>query len=159
MKRDPRHRDAAKDAAMTVIAIHIGPEEGAELQAVSSVLARAGRGLEGDRYFHASGAPAGGALTLVEDEVVESIGLPLGGTRRQLTVRGVRLNDLVGTHFTVGAVECYGVKLCEPCVHLQNMTRPGLIKDLVHRGGLRADILSDGVIAVGDLVTVQATRG
>jgi len=144
---------------MTVIAIHIGVAEGGPLEAVSSVRARAGRGLEGDRYFHALGAPAGGALTLVEDEAVESIGLPLGATRRQLTVRGVRLNDLVGTHFAVGAVECYGVKLCEPCVHLQNMTRPGLIKDLVHRGGLRADILSDGIIAVGDLVTIQATPG
>jgi len=68
--------------AMTVIAIHIGQEEGGGLAAVSSVRARAGQGLEGDRYFHASGAPAGGALTLVEDEVVESIGLPPGATRR-----------------------------------------------------------------------------
>ena len=58
----------------------------------------------------------------------------------------------------VGDVECYGVELCEPCLHLQKMTRPGLIKDLVHRGGLRADILSDGVIAVGDVIEDSEER-
>lgn len=110
----------------------------------------AGCGLKGDRHFHPAGADAGTALTLIEDEVVEATGLSRGEARRQLTVRGVRLNDLVGKHFTIGEVECYGVELCEPCLHLQQLTRPGLIKALVHRGGLRADILSDGVIAIGD---------
>src|SRR5581483_1742886 len=77
-------------------------------------------------------------------------GLGVGETRRQITVRGVRLNDLVGKTFRVGDVECYGVALCEPCEHLQSMTRPGIIKDLVHRAGINADILTDGVIRVGD---------
>jgi MOSC domain-containing protein YiiM len=92
-------------------------------------------------------------LTLVEEEVVTDVGLPPGETRRQVTVRGVRLNDLIGKHFRVGAVLCYGVEICEPCLHLQQLTRPGIIKDLVHRGGINADILSDGTIAVGDEVT------
>jgi MOSC domain-containing protein YiiM len=65
-------------------------------------------------------------------------------------VRGVRVNDLVGRRFRVGEVECLGVELCEPCLHLQGLTRPGIIKDLIHRGGLRADILSGGTISVGD---------
>jgi MOSC domain-containing protein YiiM len=133
-----------------VIAIHVGPKKGGPLESVSAARAVAGHGLESDRNFHHSAAGPGDALTLVEDEVVEDIGLAPGRTRRQLTVRGVRLNGLVGKRFTVGEVECYGVELCEPCLHLQKMTRPGLIKDLVHRGGLRADILSDGVIAIGD---------
>jgi MOSC domain-containing protein YiiM len=137
---------------MTVIAIHIGAEEAGPLRPVTSARAEAGRGLEGDRHFHPAGAPAGNALTMVEDEVVREVGLEPGATRRQLTVSGVSLNDLVGKRFTVGEVECYGVELCEPCLHLQSMTRPGLIEDLVHRGGLNADILTDGVISVGDAV-------
>jgi MOSC domain-containing protein YiiM len=71
-----------------------------------------------------------------------------------VTVRGVRLNDLVGKHFKVGEVECVGVELCEPCLHLQSMTRPGIIAELTHRGGLNADILTDGTIAVGNAVTI-----
>ena len=131
-------------------AIHIGPEARGPLEAVESVRAVAGKGLEGDRNFRERGAKPGQALTLVEAENVEDVGLGLGETRRNVTVRGVRLNDLVGKNFKVGEVECYGVELCEPCEHLQSMTRPGIIKDLVHRAGLNADILTDGTIRVGD---------
>jgi MOSC domain-containing protein YiiM len=134
-------------------AIHIGPEKGGALASVESVRALAGKGLEGDRKFHPEGAAPGQALTLVEAENVEDVGLPVGGTRRQLTVRGVRLNALVGKRFKVGDVECYGVELCEPCTHLESLTRPGIIKDLVHRAGINADILSDGVIRVGDALS------
>jgi len=134
-------------------AIHLGPEVGGPLESVPSARAYAGKGLEGDRNFYADGAKPGTALTLVEAEAVEDVGLAHGGTRRQLTVRGVSLNDLVGRHFKVGDVECYGVELCEPCKHLESMTRPGIIDDLLHRGGLRADILTDGVISVGDALS------
>jgi MOSC domain-containing protein YiiM len=140
---------------VTVVAIHIGPVGGDELQSVEAVLARAGKGLEGDRHFHPEGAAPGQALTLVEEEVVTDVALPAGGTRRQVTVRGVRLNDLVGRHFRVGEVLCYGVEICEPCLHLQQLTRPGIIKDLVHRGGINADILEDGTIRIGDALMVE----
>ena len=140
---------------MIVVAIHIGEREGGELRSVEAVRATAGKGLEGDRHFHPGGAAPGQALTLVEEEVVADVGLPSGGTRRQLTVRGVRLNELVGRHFRVGTVLCYGVELCEPCLHLQELTRPGIIDDLVHRGGINADILDDGTISVGDEVTAD----
>jgi MOSC domain-containing protein YiiM len=135
---------------MTVEAIHLGAPDVAELESVDSVRAVAGKGLEGDRHFHAEGAPAGQALTLVEAEVVAEVGLREGETRRQVTVRGVRLNDLVGRRFRVGEVECVGVELCEPCSHLEAMTRPGIIKDLLHRAGINADLLTGGVIRVGD---------
>ena len=135
-------------------AIHIGPEESGPLQAVESVRAVAGKGLEGDRNFREGGAKPGQALTLVEAEKVEDVGLEQGATRRNVTVRGVQLNDLVGKTFKVGEVECYGVELCEPCEHLQSMTRPGIIKDLVHRAGINADILTDGVIRVGDSISI-----
>ena len=138
---------------MTVQLIHMGSSDGAELSTVDSARAVAGKGLEGDRHFHPEGAPAGQALTLVEAEAVEDVGLPPGGTRRQLTVRGVRLNDLVGRRFRVGDVECFGVELCEPCKHLESMTRPGIIRELAHRAGINADILNDGTISVGDEIS------
>jgi MOSC domain-containing protein YiiM len=72
-----------------------------------------------------------------------------------VVVRGVRLNDLVGRTFRVGEVECRGVELCEPCLHLQALTRPGIIDELLHRGGLNADLLSSGTIAVGDAVEIS----
>jgi 2-haloacid dehalogenase len=133
-----------------VEAIHLGPAEGAELRSVASARAVAGRGLEGDRYYADDGAAPGQALTLVEAEVVEDVGLPPGGTRRQVTTRGIRLNDLVGRRFRVGEVECHGVELCEPCAHLESTTRPGIMRELVHRGGINADVLTDGTIAIGD---------
>lgn len=137
---------------MTVEAIHLGAPRVAELWTVDEVRAVAGSGLEGDRHFHEEGAPPGQALTLVEAEVVEDARLAPGATRRQLTVRGVRLNDLVGKRFRVGEVECVGVELCEPCSHLEAMTRPGIIKELVHRAGLNADIVVGGTIRLGDPV-------
>jgi MOSC domain-containing protein YiiM len=119
---------------------------------VESVQAVAGKGLEGDRHFHAAGAAPGQALTVVAAEVVEEVGLRTGDTRRQVTVRHVDVNGLVGKRFRVGEVECFGVELCEPCRHLEEMTRPGIIKELAHRAGINADILVGGVIRVGDPV-------
>jgi hypothetical protein len=139
---------------MTVIAIHLGAPRDPELWSVESVRAVAGKGLEGDRHFFPNGAPPGGALTLVEEEVVADAGLPPGATRRQVTVRGVRLDALIGKRFRVGEVECYGVRLCEPCRHLEDLTRPGIVRELVHRAGINADILVDGTISIGDAVTL-----
>lgn len=133
---------------MNVVEINIGPS--AALAPVESVAALAGKGLKGDRQFCEEGARPGGALTLIEAEALEDVGLSGAQSRRQVVVRGVSLNDLVGKRFRVGNVECLGVELCEPCLHLQQMTRPGIIKDLIHRGGLNADILTDGQISVGD---------
>jgi MOSC domain-containing protein YiiM len=135
---------------MTVEAIHLGEARIERLRAVDSVRAVAGKGLESDRHFHANAAKPGQALTLVEAENVESADLAPGETRRQVTTRGIRLDDLVGKRFRVGEVECYGVELCEPCKHLQSLTRPGIIKELAHRAGINADILTDGTISVGD---------
>jgi MOSC domain-containing protein YiiM len=128
---------------------------------VDWVLAFTGRGLEGDRYLapEDSWAPSGTAISLIEAESIEAVraehGIDLAGgrSRRQVITRGVRLNDLVGKEFSVGPIRCRGVELCEPCLCLSRLIgEPGLIKALVHRGGLRADILAGGRIAVGDAV-------
>ncbi|HYP47393.1 MAG TPA: MOSC domain-containing protein [Thermoleophilaceae bacterium] len=109
-------------------------------------------GLVGD-YHHGRGN-----ITLVESEALAGLhddtGIELSAAevRRQVLTRGIRLNDLVGKRFAVGEVECLGVELCEPCAKLQRLTKPGVLKGLVHRGGLRADIVSEGRIAVGDRV-------
>ncbi len=140
---------------MNVESISIGRSE--SLAPVESVRALAGQGLEGDRHAHEGAGRAGGALTLIEAEVLEDVGLSGAESRRQVVVRGVRLNDLVGKRFRVGEVECEGVELCEPCTHLQALTRPGIIKELVHRAGLNADILNDGTIRVGDPVVIATS--
>jgi MOSC domain-containing protein YiiM len=136
---------------MHVEAINIGPSEA--LAAVDSVTAVAGKGLVGDRHFTDNPAP-GDALTLIEAEVLEDVGLTGAQSRRQIVVRGVRLGDLIGKRFRIGDVLCLGVEICEPCRHLQAMTRPGIIKDLLHRGGLNADIITGGMLCVGDEVSV-----
>jgi MOSC domain-containing protein YiiM len=136
---------------MHVEAINIGSSD--RLEPVVSVAAIAGKGLKGDRQFVEEGARPGGALTLIEAEVLEDVGLTGAQSRRQVVVRGVRLNDLMGKRFKIGDVECLGVEICEPCTHLQSLTRPGIIKDLIHRGGLNADILTDGTLSVGDAVS------
>ena len=138
---------------MKVEAITIGESDA--LRPVDSVRAVAGKGLEGDRHYFAEGARPGGAITLIEAEVLEDVGLSGPQSRRQIVTRGVRLNDLVGKRFFVGEIECEGVELCEPCLHLQSLTRPGIIDELLHRGGLNADIVTSGTISVGDTVTVS----
>jgi MOSC domain-containing protein YiiM len=138
---------------MNVESISIGLTDA--IAPIDSVAALAGKGLEGDRKFFGDGAEPGQALTLIEAETLEVVGLSGAQSRRQVVTRGVRLNDLVGKRFRVGAVECVGVELCHPCKHLEEMTRPGIIKDLAGRGGLNADILTDGRISVGDSIVVD----
>jgi MOSC domain-containing protein YiiM len=138
--------------------IYISPAHGELPEPVESVRALAGRGLEGNRYFFDGAAPSGTALTLIAAEAVEAmerehgISIEPRESRRNVVTRGIDVNELVGKLFRVGAVECRGVELCEPCTDLQAMTQPGIIKGLAHRGGLNADILSDGEISVGDAV-------
>ncbi len=149
----------------TIEAIHIAPQAGAPPASVPRVRAMAGVGLEGDRYAMAAGYFSGdGAtdhdLTLVEAEVIEDLaardGIQLapGETRRNITTRGIRLNGLVGRRFRIGDVECHGTRLCELCDRLEELTGEAVIRPLSHRGGLRARILTDGVITVGDRIAV-----
>jgi MOSC domain-containing protein YiiM len=143
----------------SVAAILIAPAAEATLVRVESANAVAGRGLKGDRYHDGrgtfSGPGHGYQLTLVEAEVLDELELPWEDARRNIATRGIDLNALVGRRFTVGPVECIGRRLAEPCAHLERVSRPGLLRPLVHRAGLRADILSGGTIALGDPVTTR----
>jgi MOSC domain-containing protein YiiM len=144
-----------------VEAIFISAEHGDLPGPVERVQAHAGRGLEGNRYYWSDGdAPAGQAVTLIAAEAVETVAgeglmtVDPAALRRNVLTRGIDVNALVGKRFRIGEVECEGVELCEPCRDLESMTQPGLIKAFVHRAGLNADILNDGVISVGDAVVL-----
>lgn len=149
----------------TIEAIHIAPQAGVAPISLARVKAIAGVGLEGDRYAARVGFFSGdGAtdrdLTLVEAEVIEDLAvrdgirLAPGETRRNITTRGIRLNGLVGRRFRIGDVECHGTRLCELCDRLEELTGEAVSRPLAHRGGLRARILTDGVISVGDRIAV-----
>ena len=145
-----------------VESIFISPEPEKPMRKVDEIKAVTGRGLEGDRYFTSIGTFStkkwypGRNITLIEAEAVEAanvedgVELDYGEPRRNVITRGVPLNHLVGEEFTVGEIRLRGTKLCEPCGHLEGLTRTGVKAALIHRGGLRAEILSDGMIRAGD---------
>ena len=150
----------------TVEQIALAAEAEGPMRAVSTAEAVEGRGLLGDRYERGAGtfSSKGGRgydLTLVEAEALKELcarGVELAPVeaRRNLVVRGIALDDLIGQRFRVGEVECFGQRRCEPCSHLERLTRPGVLRGLVHRGGLRADVRSAGGIRVGDQVEALA---
>jgi MOSC domain-containing protein YiiM len=150
-----------------VLGIYITQRGGEAMQPVESVKAVSGKGLEGDRYFTHAGTfckpdhplPVSQQITLIEIEAIEGleredkIQLDPGAARRNIITRGVPLNHLVGKEFHVGQVHLRGIKLCEPCGHLEKLTQAGVRNGLLHRGGLRAQILSDGDIEIGDPIS------
>lgn len=145
--------------AGTVEAVLIAPAAEPAMVGVERAVVRAGRGLEGDRYFDGRGTfsqahDRGHDLTLIEADVLDALGLAPEGARRNLVTRGIDLNALVGEHFTIGGVECFGQRLCEPCAHLERLT-PGTLRPLIHQGGLRADVLTDGEIGSGDAIAAR----
>jgi MOSC domain-containing protein YiiM len=144
-----------------VEAIFIADRNGASMTPVAEANACAGLGLEGDRHYRAEGNEPDREITLIEAEAIEALtregGIPFETceSRRNVVTRGVALNHLVGREFKVGEVRLKGMRFCEPCGHLEKLTRPGVMKGLVHRGGLRAQILDGGPIRVGDPVVTQ----
>ena len=147
--------------------IFIAAKKAAKLEPVDRVRAVAGAGLEGDRYGVRAGTfsakdgvrpKPGRQLTLIEAEALErlarehGIALAPGESRRNVVTRGVDLNALVGKRFRIGAVECVGTERCDPCGHLEKLTRTGVKRGLTDAGGLRADIVTGGEISVGDAI-------
>ena len=154
----------------TVERIFTAPEAEVEMTERSEVEAVAGSGLRGDRYFSEIETGTfvtwepdeerhdGYDLTLIEQEAIDAIEreadieLAPGQHRRNIETRDVALNHLVGKRFRVGDAICRGDRLCEPCNHLQRITQDGVLQALTHRGGLRVDILEDGMIRPGDTI-------
>ncbi len=149
----------------TVIDLLLATSPAAPMQSCAHARAIPGRGLEGDRYFNGTGTFAKSPqqpdfeITLIESEAIEAFARESGlaftsaHARRNLVTRGVSLNSLVGVEFTVGLVRLKGLRLCEPCNYLAKITWPETLRGLVHRGGLRAQILSEGLLHAGDPLT------
>ena len=160
---DPVLRPVPPAAAVhgSVEGLAVAPAAEAPMRLVEAVHARAGRGLDGDRYADGAGTFSargqyrpGYELTLVAAEALDEVtaaGHPVdfAATRRNVLTRGVDLDALVGRTFRVGDVLCAGRRRCEPCVHLDRLSGPGLLRPLIHRGGLRADVLTDGELRRG----------
>lgn len=148
-----------------VVSLHIAPVGAAPMQSVRRVNAVGDRGLEGDRYFSQSGTYSndpgtGRHVTLIEIEAIEGlkreygVALEAALSRRNIVTRGVALNHLVEKSFRVGATVLRGTRLCEPCSHMEKLTVKGAMRGLIHRGGLRAEIVTGGVIRVGDSILI-----
>jgi MOSC domain-containing protein YiiM len=155
-----------------LLAICIASDRCATLHTVEQAEALAGQGLAGDRYARQQGTYSkGGAspdreVTLIEIEAIEAIQrecaieLAPAASRRNLVTRGVPLNHLIGQEFTIGDVVLRGIRLCEPCGHLEKLTELKGVKDaLVHRGGLRAQVVRSGMLRVGDIIQAHGERG
>ncbi len=136
------------------------------MASVNEVHVVIGKGLEGDRYFNEVGSFSknpglGREITLIEMEAVEALkqdyGIELNpkDSRRNIATRGVALNHLVGRQFKVGNVTLRGIRLCEPCSHLEKLTSKDVMRGLIHRGGLRAEILIGGVLRPGDVIIAK----
>ncbi|MBE3560503.1 MAG: hypothetical protein IMW89_14960 [Ktedonobacteraceae bacterium] len=145
----------------TVVSIHITHAESAPMIDIEEAHAVPGRGIEGDRYFLGTGhfSPHFGPayeMTLIEIETIEAMRRDDGieieprEARRNVVTAGVPLNHLVGREFMVGEVRARGIRLCEPCFHLTQLIDPNSLSSLIHRGGLRAQILTEGVFRPGD---------
>lgn len=156
-----RHAETA-EAPGTVVSILVAAKAEGDMQRVSEAGAEAGHGLVGDRYHAGVGTfsnphARGHDLTLIEQDVIDDLrgvfpGYRAEDTRRNIVASGIAMNGLVGWRFGIGEVECVGQRLCEPCAHLDRIAVRGALRPLVHRGGLRADIVTSGRIAIGDPV-------
>jgi MOSC domain-containing protein YiiM len=148
-----------------VAALFIAPISAGPMVSQSRVRAFADRGLEGDRFFRESWNDVkrpDKAVSLIEAETLELAAGELGvesiadQTRRNIVTSGVPLIDLLHQEFTIGGVRMRGIRLFEPCGHLVKVTKlPGIFPALHHRSGLKAEILSDGVISVGDAIALE----
>jgi MOSC domain-containing protein YiiM len=162
--KDRTMLDLPTSRVPAVEALFIGPVPRKPLHEVDQVICVAGHGLEGDRKFRREGLPPGKngpdrEVTLIEAEAIEAVNRDCNvelhpiETRRNVLTRGVALNHLVGKRFRVGEVVLEGLRLCEPCEHLESLTRSGVRESLLHRGGLRAQVREGGSIRVGDPIS------
>ena len=154
-----------------VVEILTSPSPASPMEARDSVRAIPGRGLEGDRYFAGSGTFSPHPqrpdfeITLIEQEKIAAFaaesGLPFCArqARRNIVTKGVDLNLLAGREFRIGEVLLRGIRLCEPCSYLSKSTFPEVLQGLVHKAGLRTQILSQGVLHVGDRIYINGTDG
>jgi nitroimidazol reductase NimA-like FMN-containing flavoprotein (pyridoxamine 5'-phosphate oxidase superfamily)/MOSC domain-containing protein YiiM len=140
--------------------IHVGAEKYQPMTAVAEVELVAGKGIVGDRYFGVVNEQEATNITLIAQEDLDAVqqeyGFPITAdqTRRNLLTVGVPLSHLVGKRFRIGEVVLEGTEICEPCKGLAEFSGYGnpIISAMLHRAGLRANIIKGGVIHAGDTI-------
>lgn len=151
--------------AGSIEAIFIAAEAGMPMQSVSEARLEEGQGIVGDRYYAGVGTFSeklkgrpDSEVTLIESEQIDhfndlyGLELDYGSPRRNVVTQGIELNKLVDVQFRVGEALLEGIRLCEPCAHLAGLITEKVLPGLVHRGGLRARIISGGVIRPADSI-------
>ena len=139
---------------------------GDRIQRLQSITLEANKGIVGDRYFENCGTfsksstiEAKKQLTLVAIEALDEFleahvsELSHGDFRRNIVTSGVDLNSLVGREFEVDGVRCRGIETCEPCAYLARTVSPLVLPHLVHKAGLRAEVLTSGEVKIGGVIT------
>jgi MOSC domain-containing protein YiiM len=121
---------------------------------VAEVECVAGRGIKGDRFFDFK-ENYKGQVTFFSQEIFQALcaelnfpGKSPGHSRRNVIVEGADLNALVGKEFEVQGVRFRGMAECSPCHWMDHAFAPGAEHFLQNRGGLRAQILTDGTLRV-----------
>jgi MOSC domain-containing protein YiiM len=150
----------------TLKEILIGAEGGGPLFSLETAQIEEGKGIVGDRYYRGHGTfserlhgSPDVEVTLIEQEEIAGFIAASGHRfeardfRRNLVTAGVRLNSLVGKDFRVGEVTLRGIRLCEPCAHLAAWLGPEVMDRMVHKAGLRAQVITAGSITVSDVVS------
>lgn len=150
-----------------VVALFTVDRRAAPMKKVEQLYALAGRGIEGDRYFLGTGTYSkspepGRQVTLIKSEVLESlknkleINVKPEESRRNILTQGIEINDLIGTEFYVGTVRLRAHRITQPCLYLEKLLgQPGLYKELWDNGGISCEILSEGIIKEGDIITTS----
>jgi MOSC domain-containing protein YiiM len=141
-----------------VVSIHLVRQPHGAAEAVECVLARTNYGLEGDWRSRRNRA---GQVTLIEAGVLEEVGrlvgspLSSGASRRQITVRGIDLNSLIGQRIRIGAVRLLVETPCDPCSRMEETIGVGAREALEGRGGVRCFVLAGGEIRLGDPISEE----
>ncbi len=141
-----------------VFKIGITKSNDQSIKEVKQISLLAGMGIVGDLHFHECN-DARKQLTLIESENIDyynknfNLNIPYLSFRRNIITKGIQLNELVGKKLLIGKVELKGIDLCRPCKNLQEMLRQNnIIKEFLKKGGLRCEILNNGIINVGDFI-------
>jgi len=148
-------------------AIFVATAHGEAMLELDAVQVKTGKGIVGDRYQGLSPRQPGINLTLIEAEAIALAAQELGmdistcAPRRNIVTRGITLNDLVGREFRIGNIRLRGIEICDPCSKLgKNLATPEkpahkVVRAFVQRGGLRAAVLSDGILRCGASIHLE----
>ena len=143
-----------------VLKLGVTENSNQKIKEVKTIDVLANKGIMGDRHFQDYNDPYN-QISLIESEGIDNYNIKFGlnisyiDFRRNIITKGVRLNDLVGKKFKVGAVELEGIDLCRPCRHLsESLDQQNIMKEFLRKGGLRCQILSSASIYINDLIKI-----